>query len=829
MTTTDLGVTTATERNTIVNWVLGTDQTSKRTRVDKNGITWTLGDLVYSTPVVVGPPSLGAVSDETRALIGGAEVKVAVDNADARTAGFTQFFLNWRQTPSIKFRDKFVYVGGNDGMLHAFLLQVYDPVNKKWARSPSDSVDASVQARVSKIGKEIWAYIPSNLLTEVKNLADTSYAQTAGGCSHRHMVDLAPRGWELFFDDQALTGVPWHTVLIGGERGGGDMYFALDVTDPWNPGVLWEYSVFKDMTVRFDADHAAAALQSACAVGAAINPGTVTACQVPVPPSSWWPSCSSWSADDCKNNLNSQFNADRFWMPFDDNAYTKLKKLPMSWSTPYVGRVKLPTDAEINACPLGTGCVPTCPNGWSTIAGVHNFAFIGGGVRTFDPDLDIFDSLNSGSRAFYKAGFWRLLWEPFMLALDIRTGRNVFRYVWPEVIRQSRALFPEKQSSGCTGSDCQRIPYAMSDPVVLDLWSDLDRTAGADGYEDSIYVADMNGLVYGIKLNVNPSIASQRGLYVDLWKVKPIPLNLVDTQDRYSNWYRSEIQPITVQPVLAFEPRDPGSNNQWLRLVTGAGKHDDIEGVKTDQTDVAKMSLYNLRELVDFESLGDSSWTLSDTVKGGTTPGTALNFRVRANCESTSYRCTGEGAAESGCTWTAKTKDPATGLDIAVTHRGCHWYNPDTGTPDCCESSCASPCWQCVFDLQETGEKVIGKPLIAGGVAFFTSFKPTTNDTCQAGGAGYLYAFDYMCRPFPPGFNPFQNTTLGVETFPGPLGEADMISGARVSLGAGVPSQPVLDSTGKFIIVQTSNAELFRVSVNLEERMIQIKGWNEKN
>ena len=191
------------------------------------------------------------------------------------------------------------------------------------------------------------------------------------------------------------------------------------------------------------------------------------------------------------------------------------------------------------------------------------------------------------------------------------------------------------------------------------------------------------------------------------------------------------------------------------------------------------------------------------TVKGGTIPNTSdsLIFRVRANCNSTVYRCTGEGTAESGCTWTAKQKTPAR-VPTSVPMRGCQWYDPDTGNPDCCESSLqftCKPCWACVFDLRgdKTGEKVIGKPLIAGGVAFFTSFKPRHNDTCKAGGAGYLYAFDYMCRPFAPGFNPFQDNSLGVETFPGPAGQPDVISGARVSLGAGVPSQPVLDSSGK--------------------------------
>ena len=257
----------------------------------------------------------------------------------------------------------------------------------------------------------------------------------------------------------------------------------------------------------------------------------------------------------------------------------------------------------------------------------------------------------------------------------------------------------------------------------------------------------------------------------------------------------------------------------------GAGKYEDIEGSKNDTTDVAKMSLYNLRELVDFSSLGDSTWTADGTtVTGGVIPNTSgsLNFRVRANCSSTVYRCTGEGA-ESGCNWTST--DTSSGSQ--VTYNGCQWYNSTTGSADCCESSCASPCWSCVFDLLESGEKVINKATIAGGVVFFTSFKPVTNDPCSVGGEGYLYAFNYLCQPFSSGFNPIGTTALAVETFPG--SSTDSISGARVTLGAGVPSQPVLDSTGKFIIVQTSNAELFRVSVNLQEKMVQIKGWTEKD
>jgi type IV pilus assembly protein PilY1 len=851
ITASDLGVSTTTERDTIVNWALGTENSSYRARVDTDGNKWILGDVVYSTSVVVSPPSLGAVSDATKAVVNGTEVGIVKENTDATAQGFTQFFLNWRQTDatgrsssnqcvsstetqkSIKYRDKFVYVGGNDGMLHAFLLQVYDFKNQKWAKYPADHDSNTCSGdveRIKKIGQEIWAYIPSNFLTELTSLASTSYALESGGCQHRFTVDLAPRGWEVFFDDQATSSskAPWHTVLIGGQRGGGDMYFALDVTNPWSPDVLWEYSVLQNMAVRFynDTSHAAKALKSACDAGTVINPGTLSStCQAPVPHSSWWPSCSSWSLTQCQGKLNDTFGQTEFWTPFDATSYATLKKLPMSWSTPYLGRVKLSTGVEINACPLGSGCTPTCSTDWSTVTGVHNFAFIGGGVRNFDPDLDIFDSFTSTSRDFYKAGFGHLLWEPFLLALDVQTGRNAFRYVWPEVVKQSSAFFPQKETDCIAGVCSKTVPYAMSDPVVLDHWSVSSGSAVADGYEDSIYVADMNGLLYGIKLNLGATASSGAGIYVDLWKAKPIPSNTSTTQDCDSNYYRSCIQPVTVQPALSLESQEGSGGKQYVRLVMGAGKYEDIEGSKNDTTDVAKMSFYNLRELVDFSSLGDSTWTIDGTsVTGGTIPNTSgsLIFRVRANCGSTVYRCTGEGT-ESGCKWTAT--DTSTGS--GTTYSGCQWYNSTTGSADCCESSCASPCWYCVFDLSESGERVTSKATIAGGVVFFTSFKPVTNDPCSVGGEGYLYAFNYLCQPFSSGFNPIGTTALTVETFPG--SSTASISGARVTLGAGVPSQPVLDSTGKYIIVQTSNAEIFRVSVNLQEKMVQIKGWTEKD
>jgi type IV pilus assembly protein PilY1 len=97
-----------------------------------------------------------------------------------------------------------VYAGANDGMLHAF--------------------DATT-------GAERWAYIPRMLHSELYKLADAAYAQ-----NHRYYVD------GVITVGDAFDGTNWHTILIAGLGAGGNGYFALDITDPTNPLVLWEYT-----------------------------------------------------------------------------------------------------------------------------------------------------------------------------------------------------------------------------------------------------------------------------------------------------------------------------------------------------------------------------------------------------------------------------------------------------------------------------------------------------------------------------------------------------------------------------------------------------------
>jgi len=97
-----------------------------------------------------------------------------------------------------------VYVGANDGMLHAF--------------------DATT-------GDELWAYMPTAVLPYLYQLADKQYAT-----QHRYFVDATPTAQDVY------VGGKWITMLVGGLGAGGRSYYALDITDPTAPKAMWEFT-----------------------------------------------------------------------------------------------------------------------------------------------------------------------------------------------------------------------------------------------------------------------------------------------------------------------------------------------------------------------------------------------------------------------------------------------------------------------------------------------------------------------------------------------------------------------------------------------------------
>ncbi len=101
-------------------------------------------------------------------------------------------------------RTKAVFMGTNDGMLHAFAADT---------------------------GKELWAYVPSMVIPNMWKLADDNYATM-----HTNYVNGSP-----MIADIAVGGA-WKTILVGGLNGGGRGYYALDITNPASPSLLWEFT-----------------------------------------------------------------------------------------------------------------------------------------------------------------------------------------------------------------------------------------------------------------------------------------------------------------------------------------------------------------------------------------------------------------------------------------------------------------------------------------------------------------------------------------------------------------------------------------------------------
>jgi len=100
-------------------------------------------------------------------------------------------------------RAKAVFMGANDGMLHAF--------------------DANTL-------QELWAYVPSMVIPNMWKLADSAY-----GNKHSYYVNGDPIISDVY------DGAAWRTILVAGLNGGGRGYYALDITDPINPTLLWEF------------------------------------------------------------------------------------------------------------------------------------------------------------------------------------------------------------------------------------------------------------------------------------------------------------------------------------------------------------------------------------------------------------------------------------------------------------------------------------------------------------------------------------------------------------------------------------------------------------
>lgn len=161
-----------------VEWIKGTTMAGDGV-VTRATRTKLLGDIVNSSPVFSGnrSPRYGQLPG---------------------TAGSS--YASYDKT-----NNKAIFVGANDGMLHAF---------------NADSLN------------EIFAYIPTAVYPKLAAVAHPDYGTAAN--QHQYLVDGS-----LYVGDAYLSG-SWKTILFGSLGAGGKSVFALDVTDPTDPQLLFE-------------------------------------------------------------------------------------------------------------------------------------------------------------------------------------------------------------------------------------------------------------------------------------------------------------------------------------------------------------------------------------------------------------------------------------------------------------------------------------------------------------------------------------------------------------------------------------------------------------
>ena len=182
-----------------VSFLRGSTPTGMRERKKlESGKTNILGDIVNSSALRIGAEGKGIGQYR-------AEAANALEGSkDSNSYG--SFENGQAKVPEM------VYIGANDGMLHAFNAIT---------------------------GEEVFAYIPSGVRNNLSVLTEPGYGKS--GVEHRYFVDGTPVAADVYFRNGSGADTGWRKVLLGTLGAGGRQIFALDVTNPTMPKLLWEF------------------------------------------------------------------------------------------------------------------------------------------------------------------------------------------------------------------------------------------------------------------------------------------------------------------------------------------------------------------------------------------------------------------------------------------------------------------------------------------------------------------------------------------------------------------------------------------------------------
>jgi len=183
-TTLSATMTTPIGAADLVRWVLGDKSNLELRRRDR-----LLGDLITSAPLFEGGRDYGY------------SVTAWTDTPKIDGTVYAQYVAAKQDPSTGRPKNPTVYVGSNDGMLHAFNADT---------------------------GAHRWAYMPTPSFAKIGRRADP----------------LAGHTW--YVDGPIIThdihdGTNWRTILVASTGAGARGLFALDVTNALSPTLLWEY------------------------------------------------------------------------------------------------------------------------------------------------------------------------------------------------------------------------------------------------------------------------------------------------------------------------------------------------------------------------------------------------------------------------------------------------------------------------------------------------------------------------------------------------------------------------------------------------------------
>jgi Tfp pilus tip-associated adhesin PilY1 len=616
------------------------------TLTDDNWLCKPLGDIINSTPIVVGPPPFFYKFDR-----------------------YLEFKMNRFDRPHM------VYVGSNDGLLHAFNLDTVeiDSDGKVVESGSSETLTA---------GDERWAFVPNSMHAKLDRVSDgDTYDMCTTGYCHQYMVDGNPIIADIAYDfdgkgyrDQN----DWRTILVMGLRAGGQSYFALDITSGQD----------------FDGANSAP--------------------------------------------------AKHLWQ-FSDDPY-----LGQTWADPSIKRVLDVSDPHAEdmmwAAFFGSGYSPTGdPAKEAYIYGIqaHDAAMLWKDAQGIPTNKVKLSSANTIQRAYLKfkekavdfvVGEAILGIPSLAVGTIVSINETTMTFDLEGIVGE---FIDDDNLTGSLGghakADGTLISIYSNDALSASLLVDLD----ADYYRihDRIYTGNLYGNMYRIS---------------DIGKGQTPSVEVLFEVDHDTPNTSRELNPIRAQAAAAYQE---SKGDIWLYF--GTGKYDE----PGDKTNAQTQYFIGLKD-----------W--ADDMYHPAVPKYDLDDLVTLEARLATGEVTIEGETVAFKYRTINNDNPYNDpFKIELYNNQSGWNGP---------SLIAS-------------ERILVKPLVAGGIIYFVTFIPSEN-VCAGNGESWLFAVDYNTglTPAEPVFDINADGKVDAKDKVDIDEQGDGIVPAGILIGLGQGSHPVM-------------------------------------